>query len=415
MLRGVRYLAPALVLLILAGCGGSGTPPEEQVRSAVAEFARATAAKDYPALCDRILAPDLIEDVESIGLPCERALEPGLGDVRDPRLSIGRSASARDAATARSRTSAAGQQPSEDTLESSTWTGRGRSPLWEPEREAEMADEQISDRIEALVKEEHQLLDRGGTEHGLDSTGHARLEEIRVELTATGTCCASGVRAGRRGRTPRARARGTTTRWSTTSNERAAAEVRARAGGPFAVVMYGGVSLAIYINGVAQELFRLVRATAPAGLRRSEMLARDHPGLPRRWLGGPARPGDYARWASSGGEAPGAGHPTPHALRRRHPLGDSAGGINGVLMASASPTSRTSGSPDLWLTWRHRRPAAGRRSSTACPRHAGDSDRSSTATACTARPASRWRHAKTRPNQPGRPLGRPSPSSSTSP
>src|SRR4051812_28135171 len=31
----------------------------------------------------------------------------------------------------------------------------------------------------------------------------------------------------------------------------------------FAVVLYGGVSLAIYINGVAQELFRLVRATAP--------------------------------------------------------------------------------------------------------------------------------------------------------
>ncbi len=32
----------------------------------------------------------------------------------------------------------------------------------------------------------------------------------------------------------------------------------------FAVVMYGGVSLAIYINGVAQELFRMVRATAGA-------------------------------------------------------------------------------------------------------------------------------------------------------
>ena len=28
------------------------------------------------------------------------------------------------------------------------------------------------------------------------------------------------------------------------------------------MVMYGGVSLAIYINGVAQELLRLVRATA---------------------------------------------------------------------------------------------------------------------------------------------------------
>ncbi len=31
----------------------------------------------------------------------------------------------------------------------------------------------------------------------------------------------------------------------------------------FAVVMYGGVSLAIYINGVAQELLRMVKATAP--------------------------------------------------------------------------------------------------------------------------------------------------------
>ena len=33
----------------------------------------------------------------------------------------------------------------------------------------------------------------------------------------------------------------------------------------FAIVMYGGVSLAIYINGVAQELLSLVRATAAAG------------------------------------------------------------------------------------------------------------------------------------------------------
>jgi hypothetical protein len=45
-----------------------------------------------------------------------------------------------------------------------------------------MADEQISERIEALVQEEHQLLDRGGTEHGLDPAGHARLQAIKVEL-----------------------------------------------------------------------------------------------------------------------------------------------------------------------------------------------------------------------------------------
>ena len=34
----------------------------------------------------------------------------------------------------------------------------------------------------------------------------------------------------------------------------------------FAVVMYGGVSLAIYINGITQELFHLVRATAGRGI-----------------------------------------------------------------------------------------------------------------------------------------------------
>jgi hypothetical protein len=33
-----------------------------------------------------------------------------------------------------------------------------------------------------------------------------------------------------------------------------------------AVVFYGGVSLAIYIHGVAQELFNLVRAKRQSGL-----------------------------------------------------------------------------------------------------------------------------------------------------
>jgi hypothetical protein len=32
----------------------------------------------------------------------------------------------------------------------------------------------------------------------------------------------------------------------------------------FAVVMYGGISLAIYMNGIAQELLHLVRSTSPA-------------------------------------------------------------------------------------------------------------------------------------------------------
>jgi len=41
----------------------------------------------------------------------------------------------------------------------------------------------------------------------------------------------------------------------------------------FAVVMYGGVSLAIYINGVTQELFRMVRSTAAAGVNGNQRTA----------------------------------------------------------------------------------------------------------------------------------------------
>ena len=59
-----------------------------------------------------------------------------------------------------------------------------------------MADEMISDDIEALVKEEHELLDRGGRERGLDDAGHARPRADTPSSTATGICCASGERGG---------------------------------------------------------------------------------------------------------------------------------------------------------------------------------------------------------------------------
>jgi Putative lumazine-binding len=116
MLRRVRFLAPALALLVLAGCGDAGPTPEEQVRTTVSEFGRATAAKDYTAMCDRLLAPKLIEDVTQVGLSCERALRRGLSGVQDPRLTIGQVKIDGDSATAEVRTSAAGEEPSKDTL-----------------------------------------------------------------------------------------------------------------------------------------------------------------------------------------------------------------------------------------------------------------------------------------------------------
>src|SRR3954454_15039771 len=116
MLRPVRLLAPVLVLAVLAGCGDRGPTPEQQVRTTVTDFGRATADKDYKTLCDRILAPKLIEDVTSIGLSCEAALKRGLGNVKDPRLTIGRVDIHGDQASAEIRSSAAGQAPSKDTL-----------------------------------------------------------------------------------------------------------------------------------------------------------------------------------------------------------------------------------------------------------------------------------------------------------
>ena len=116
MLSAVRLLAPVLVMALLAGCGDTGPTPEQQVRTTVSDFGRATADKDYKTLCARILAPKLIEDVTSIGLSCEAALKRGLGNVKEPRLTIGRVEIDGDQASAEIRTSASGEQPSKDTL-----------------------------------------------------------------------------------------------------------------------------------------------------------------------------------------------------------------------------------------------------------------------------------------------------------
>jgi hypothetical protein len=119
MLRPVatRPVLLALVALLAGGCGESGPSDEEQVRTTLREFQRATEARDYAALCERVLAPELVESVRQVGLPCELALEKGFEDVESPRLAVGAITVRGDRATAEVRSSAAGEPPSEDTVE----------------------------------------------------------------------------------------------------------------------------------------------------------------------------------------------------------------------------------------------------------------------------------------------------------
>ncbi len=109
----------ALAAALLAGCGDSGPSAEQQVRTTLAEFGRATAAKDYQALCDEVFAPKLVDKLGQVGLPCELAMQRSFEDVENPRLTIGKITVAKDEKSAKAeiRSSASGQDPSQDTVE----------------------------------------------------------------------------------------------------------------------------------------------------------------------------------------------------------------------------------------------------------------------------------------------------------
>jgi hypothetical protein len=114
----VRRLALLVVLCVVAGCGGDDKPPDaDQVRAALVQFGKATAAHDYRTMCTKLLAPNLLDKLRQVGLGCEEALKQGLGDVKSPQLSVGRITVDGDTATAEVRTSAEGQAPSTDTVQ----------------------------------------------------------------------------------------------------------------------------------------------------------------------------------------------------------------------------------------------------------------------------------------------------------
>ncbi|MGZ6259648.1 MAG: hypothetical protein ACXWN5_02180 [Candidatus Limnocylindrales bacterium] len=135
--RPSAALAALLVAGLLVGCGadsegpatspssGSSSSPTAAVRAVVLRFGAASRAKDYQTICDQLLSRSLVTAVESIGLPCEAALQRGLAGVRDPQLTVRQISIHGNRALASVHSTAFGQPPSDDAmqlvLEDGTW------------------------------------------------------------------------------------------------------------------------------------------------------------------------------------------------------------------------------------------------------------------------------------------------------
>lgn len=108
--------ALALSALLPAACGDDGEDSEAQVRETLVVYTQAIAAKDYQRLCDDLFASALIEQVQS-QLPCEVALQRSdLDQARAPKIEVQSVTVQGESATAKVRSSAANQPPSQDTV-----------------------------------------------------------------------------------------------------------------------------------------------------------------------------------------------------------------------------------------------------------------------------------------------------------
>ena len=82
-------LMATAVAIALAGCGSSDA---DQVQTTLNQFAHAVATRNATPICNRVLAPELVARIESVGLSCEYAIERFFFSckVRNPTLTVGK-------------------------------------------------------------------------------------------------------------------------------------------------------------------------------------------------------------------------------------------------------------------------------------------------------------------------------------
>lgn len=120
-------MAAGALALTAVGCGQSAQDKDRaDARATVDAYGKAVQAKDYRALCDRLLAPQLISGLGAVpGPTCPDALAQGLGVLVPPTLTVEKvTLAAGGRAAVLVKTTAAGQPPSTDQIEL-TKTGPG--------------------------------------------------------------------------------------------------------------------------------------------------------------------------------------------------------------------------------------------------------------------------------------------------
>jgi hypothetical protein len=119
--RTALLTAACAAALGLAACGKSDeedttAKEEQQVRTTLRDLGRATASKDYQALCDKVFARRLVNRSQAVGIPCETAMKAALAKVEAPSITVAGVTVKGDEAEATVKTAAKGQAASTDKV-----------------------------------------------------------------------------------------------------------------------------------------------------------------------------------------------------------------------------------------------------------------------------------------------------------